>query len=63
VINIILKTNSHGGTLQTTNGQTYAGDGFKNGESANIGLNLGDQGYLTWLRNMTARIIRSGPDR
>jgi iron complex outermembrane receptor protein len=45
VINIILKTASHGGSLQTTSGQTYDGDGFKNGESANLGLNLGDHGF------------------
>jgi iron complex outermembrane receptor protein len=64
VINIILKTNSHGGTIQTTNGQTYAGDGFKNGESANIGLNLGDQGYLDLAAEYDRQnhTVRTGPD-
>jgi iron complex outermembrane receptor protein len=64
VINIILKTNSHGGTLQTTNGQTYAGDGFKNGESANIGLNLGDQGFLDLAAEYDRQnhTVRTGPD-
>jgi iron complex outermembrane receptor protein len=64
VINIILKTNSHGGAIQTTNGQTYAGDGFKNGESANIGLNLGDQGYLDLAAEYDRQnhTVRTGPD-
>ncbi len=64
VINIILKTNSHGGTLQTTNGQTYAGDGFKNGESANLGLNLGDRGFLDLAAEYERQnhTVRTAPD-
>ena len=64
VINIILKTNSHGGTLQTTSGQTYDGDGFKNGESANIGLNLGNHGFLDLAAEYDRQnhTVRTGPD-
>ncbi|WP_040123754.1 TonB-dependent receptor plug domain-containing protein [Paraburkholderia xenovorans] len=64
VINIILKKNSRGGTLQTTTGQTYAGDGLKNGESANIGLNLGDRGYLDLAAEYDRQnhTVRTGPD-
>ncbi|PCE26846.1 hypothetical protein BWP39_08650 [Paraburkholderia acidicola] len=64
VINIILKTKAHGGALQTTNGQTYAGDGFRNGESANLGLNLGDQGYLDLAAEYDRQnhTVRTGPD-
>lgn len=64
VINIILKKSSHGGELQTTNGQTYAGDGFKNGESANIGLDLGGKGFLDLSAeyNRQNHTIRTGPD-
>ena len=64
VINIILKRSSHGGELQTTNGQTYAGDGFKNGESANIGLDLGGKGFLDLSAeyNRQNHTIRTGPD-
>jgi iron complex outermembrane receptor protein len=64
VINIILKKNSHGGTLQTTNGQTYAGDGFRNGESASVGLNLGDRGYLDLAAEYDRQnhTVRTAPD-
>jgi iron complex outermembrane receptor protein len=64
VINIILKKSSHGGELQTTNGQTYAGDGFKNGESASIGLDLGGQGFLDLSAEYDRQnhTIRTGPD-
>jgi iron complex outermembrane recepter protein len=46
VLNIILKSRASGGTGSSTNGQTYKGDGFKNTETASIGLNLGGNGYL-----------------
>jgi iron complex outermembrane receptor protein len=64
VINIILKKSSHGGELETTNGQTYAGDGFKNGESASIGLDLGGQGFLDLSAEYDRQnhTIRTGPD-
>ncbi|MFM0502881.1 TonB-dependent receptor plug domain-containing protein [Paraburkholderia caffeinilytica] len=64
VINIILKKSSHGGELQTTNGQTYAGDGFKNGESASIGLDLGGKGFLDLSAEYDRQnhTVRTGPD-
>jgi iron complex outermembrane receptor protein len=64
VINIILKTASHGGSLQTTSGQTYDGDGFKNGESANLGLNLGDHGFLDLAAEYDRQnhTVRTAPD-
>jgi iron complex outermembrane receptor protein len=64
VINIILKKNSHGGDLQTTNGQTYAGDGFKNSESASIGLDLGGKGFLDLSAEYDRQnhTVRTGPD-
>ncbi|OAJ60045.1 hypothetical protein A6V36_25370 [Paraburkholderia ginsengiterrae] len=64
VINIILKRSSHGGEVQTTNGQTYAGDGFKNSESANIGLDLGGKGFLDLSAeyNRQNHTVRTGPD-
>ncbi|MFM0644170.1 TonB-dependent receptor [Paraburkholderia bryophila] len=64
VINVILKRSSHGGELQTTNGQTYAGDGFKNGETATIGLNLGGNGFLDLSAdyNRQNHTVRTGPD-
>ncbi|MFM0159981.1 TonB-dependent receptor plug domain-containing protein [Paraburkholderia sediminicola] len=64
VINIILKKNSHGGELQTTNGQTYAGDGFKNSESASIGLDLGGKGFLDLSAEYDRQnhTVRTGPD-
>ncbi|WP_240648368.1 TonB-dependent receptor plug domain-containing protein [Pararobbsia silviterrae] len=46
VINIILKRRTEGGEVQSTTGQTYAGDGLKNQESAVVGLNLFDKGFL-----------------
>ena len=64
VINIILKSASHGGSLQTTSGQTYDGDGFRNGESANIGLNLSDHGFLDLAAEYDRQnhTVRTGPD-
>jgi iron complex outermembrane receptor protein len=64
VINIILKRTSHGGALETTTGQTYAGDGLKNGESGSIGINLGDKGYLDLAAEYDRQnhTVRTGPD-
>ncbi|WP_245643773.1 TonB-dependent receptor plug domain-containing protein [Paraburkholderia oxyphila] len=64
VINIILKRASHGGEIQSTTGQTYAGDGLKNTESANIGLNLGDKGFLDLSAEYARQnhTVRTGPD-
>lgn len=64
VINIILKRASHGGEVQSTTGQTYGGDGLKNTESANIGLNLGDKGFLDLSAEYARQnhTVRTGPD-
>ncbi|MBR7958671.1 TonB-dependent receptor [Burkholderia cenocepacia] len=64
VINIILKRNTHGGELATTNGQTYSGDGFKTSESATIGLNIADKGFLDLSAGFDRQnhTIRTGPD-
>ncbi|MEK6348121.1 MAG: TonB-dependent receptor [Burkholderia sp.] len=64
VINIILKRRTHGGEVQTTNGQTYAGDGFRNNESAVIGFNLGDKGFLDLSAEFARQnhTVRTGAD-
>ena len=46
VINIILKTDRSGGTLNFVSGQYYDGEGTSYSASGNIGLPLGDRGYL-----------------
>ncbi|KWB20503.1 hypothetical protein WL32_17790 [Burkholderia cepacia] len=46
VINIILKSNTEGGSIQDTVDQTYQGDGLTNNVSVTKALNLGDRGYL-----------------
>lgn len=64
VVNIILKSRASGGTLSTTTGQTYKGDGFKNTTTASIGLSLGGNGFLD-LSAEYDRInhaVRTGPD-
>lgn len=64
VVNIILKSKANGGTLSTTSGQTYKGDGFKNTTTASIGLSLAGNGFLD-LSAEYDRInhaIRTGPD-
>jgi iron complex outermembrane receptor protein len=64
VINIILRRASSGGELQSTTGQTYAGDGLRNITSANIGLNLGDKGFLDLSAEYARQnhTVRTGPD-
>ncbi|MFM0305656.1 TonB-dependent receptor [Paraburkholderia sediminicola] len=64
VINIILKKNSHGGELQSTNGQTYAGDGFSTTNSASVGLDLGGKGFLDLAADYVRQnhTVRTGPD-
>ncbi|MBX0344129.1 TonB-dependent receptor [Acetobacter sp. TBRC 12305] len=47
VINIILKKNKTGLTLNTNNGGYYAGDGFTSDEYINYGMNLKDRGFLS----------------
>jgi iron complex outermembrane receptor protein len=46
VINIILKSSAKGGSIENTTGQTYQGDGLQQGNAANIGLSLGQNGFL-----------------
>ena len=46
VVNIILKTADHGGTLSATGGQYFEGDGDTYTLSANKGFSLGDRGFF-----------------
>jgi iron complex outermembrane receptor protein len=46
VINIILKSDTKGGSIETSTGQTYQGDGLHQDESAHYGLALGAGGFL-----------------
>jgi iron complex outermembrane receptor protein len=46
VINIILKNDSSGVTLKSSAGQYYDGEGRQYSASGNIGLPVGDNGYL-----------------
>jgi iron complex outermembrane receptor protein len=50
VVNIILKTADHGGTLSATGGQYYEGDGDTGSWSVNKGIDLGGRGFV----NVTA---------
>lgn len=46
VINIILKSADHGGSVSTTLGRDYVGDGFQRDLAANMGTPLGENGFL-----------------
>ncbi|HTN14673.1 MAG TPA: TonB-dependent receptor [Sphingomonadaceae bacterium] len=46
VINIILKSDTEGGTVKASAGQYYDGDGTTYSVSGNFGLPLGDSGFL-----------------
>ncbi|WP_018075950.1 TonB-dependent receptor plug domain-containing protein [Novosphingobium nitrogenifigens] len=46
VVNIILKSSDHGGSLSTTGGQYYQGDGKTSQTSINAGFKLGDRGFI-----------------
>lgn len=65
VINVVLKNNSEGGSVDVRVGQYDEGDGDLGQISANLGLGLGDGGFA----NITAEwrdkegTNRSGPDR
>jgi iron complex outermembrane receptor protein len=50
VVNIILKTANHGGTISGTGGSYYSNGGATGAFSANIGLPIGDKGFI----NLTA---------
>ena len=47
VINFILKDNAEGGILNVEGGSYYEGDGEQTKVSGNIGLPLGDQGFIS----------------
>ncbi len=46
VVNIILKSDTHGGLLTVTGGQTFEGDGETIAGAANFGFKLGESGFL-----------------
>jgi len=46
VINIILKSDTSGGTIKATAGQYYDGEGTSYSASGNFGMEVGDAGYL-----------------
>jgi iron complex outermembrane recepter protein len=54
VINIILKSDTKGGSIESTTGQTYQGDGLRQDESAHYGLSLGNGGFL----DLSAEVAR-----
>ncbi len=64
VINIILKSQDHGGDIEGTTGQYYHGDGFTAGGAGNLGTSLGDDGFLDLSIDFRHHdhSIRSGPD-
>lgn len=64
VINVILKSSAQGGNVIVNSGQYYKGDGFTLGSSADIGLPLGEDGFVH-LSAETKRhdhSVRSAPD-
>ncbi len=64
VINIILKSQNHGGDIEGTAGQYYHGDGFTGGGAGNLGTSLGEDGFLDLSVDYRHHdhSIRSGPD-
>lgn len=54
VINIILKSDTQGGYVESLTGQTYQGDGLRQSTSANYGFALGPGGFL----NLSAEVSR-----
>ncbi len=46
VINIILKSDNSGGTIKATAGQYYDGEGTTYSASGNVGIPIGENGYL-----------------
>lgn len=48
VVNIILKTGDHGGSLSATGGQYFEGDGDTGAWSLNKGFNIGDKGFFNF---------------
>jgi iron complex outermembrane recepter protein len=64
VINIILKSSDHGGTLTANAGQYYDGGGFTAGGGGDLGTSLGEQGalHLSGDYRHHNHSVRSGPD-
>ena len=64
VINIILKSDTHGTSLENATGQTYKGDGLKQSNSATIALALGQNGFLDLSAEYDRRnhTVRTGLD-
>ena len=64
VVNIILKKNTRGGTIQAINGGYYAGDGFTSGETAEMGFDLGGRGFFDLSAEFKHQdhTVRVGPD-
>lgn len=64
VINIILKSSDHGGSVQANAGKYYAGDGFSRNFSANVGTSLFDHGFVNLSGEYAGQdhTYRSGPD-
>ncbi len=64
VINIILKSQNHGGDVEANTGQYYHGDGFTASTGGNFGLSLGDDGFLDLSYDFRHHdhSDRSGPD-
>ena len=48
VVNIILKSADHGGLLTGTGGSYYEGDGLTGQWAANLGVPLGDKGFINF---------------
>jgi iron complex outermembrane receptor protein len=64
VFNIIMKKANHGGAASVTAGEYYPGDGRTGDVSVNVGLPLGDKGYvnLTAEERFHGHSQRGGPD-
>ena len=64
VINVILKSSAQGGNVSVNSGKYYQGDGFTLGAAADIGLPLGEEGFvhLSAETKRHAHSVRSGPD-
>ncbi|CAN5188843.1 TonB-dependent receptor [soil metagenome] len=65
VVNIILKSADHGGSITATGGQYYKGDGETAALSINIGAPIGDKGFVNaTLENRYHNFsVRGGGDR
>lgn len=46
VVNIILKSGKSGGSVETSEGAYYAGDGFSRQVSGDVGFDLNDRGFI-----------------